>query len=47
MYWSAKFRCDPVSAIMSRDRFFSIKSNLHFDNFVSDEIQNSNKTKQS
>ncbi|KAE9543640.1 hypothetical protein AGLY_002036 [Aphis glycines] len=34
MYWSAKFRYDPVSAVMSRDRFFQLRVNLHFANFV-------------
>jgi len=33
MYWSAKFRYDPVSAVMSRYRFFSIKSQFTFCNF--------------
>jgi hypothetical protein len=39
MYWSAKYRYDPVSAVMSRDRFFQLRVNLHFANFVSDEIK--------
>lgn len=43
MYWSAKFRYDPVASIMSRDRFFQLRVNLHFANLVSDEMKKNNK----
>ncbi|KAL4104679.1 hypothetical protein QTP88_019961 [Uroleucon formosanum] len=43
MYWSAKFRYDPVASIMSRDRFFQLRVNLHFANLVSDEVKKNNK----
>jgi len=43
MYWSAKFRYDPVASIMPRDRFFQLRVNLHFANLVSDELKKNNK----
>jgi len=43
MYWSAKFRYDPVASIMSRDHFFQLRVNLHFANLVSDEVKKNNK----
>lgn len=38
-----KFRYDPVSVVMSRDRFFQLRVNLHFANFATDEIKKNNK----
>lgn len=43
MYWSAKFRYDSVASIMTRDRFFQLRVNLHFTNLVSDEMKKNNK----
>lgn len=38
-----KFRYDPVSVVMSSDRYFQLRVNLHFANFATDEIKKNNK----
>lgn len=43
IYWSAKFRYYSIASIMSRDRFFQLRVNLHFVNLVSDEMKKNNK----
>ena len=45
MYWSGKFRVEAISQKMTRDRFFTIRSNLKFvvDSEISDEKKNKNR----
>lgn len=42
MYWSSKFRYDPIASVMSRDRFFQLRVNLHFTNLATEEVMKSN-----